>query len=415
MVFKYIVGLAAGGKERGILTADSQEIAENILKDRGHTVVRIETVCSSVMDSPHYNLSERSAQEKTLSRIFISSSQMEQSLEQLAMMLEGGIPILNAIQTVAAQSGYFLSRALFCVANRLQTGKPLTDTLREELPFLGNIVIGMISAGEANGDVDKMCRYSAELLKRRRLLRSQVLQAMTYPALVILVTIGIVTFLMLKVIPKIMKFLSGRSAKLPPITQALVDVTGFLQTNGIYLLLIPVVLIAVIILLRKNPETAVHLDRITLYVPVVGKVFRASSNMLWCRTLGILLRSGINIIPALEFTSAALNNFFYRSELNEIKNMISQGHPLSTALRVSELRPFVPLADAMLVVGENTGHMDVGLLQVADFCDADLQKRIALLSKMIEPALFVIVGGIVGFVYIAFFMGLMAASTGGRS
>lgn len=412
MVFKYIAALEKGGKDRGIITAENQQAAEKILKEQNKTVLKIESVQSSVTDSVHFNLKERSSSERFLAKIFISSSQIEQVLGQLASMLEGGVPILNAFQTVAAQSNYYLSRALFCVANKLQSGRPLAEVIREEMPFLGNIIIGMISAGEANGDVDKMCNYSAELLERRRKVRGQVLQAMAYPALVILVTVGIVAFLMLKVIPKIMKFLNNRQSKLPPITQLLVDVTDYMQANGLYIIGIPILLLIVVTLMRKNAETAVHIDRFFLHIPVIGKIFRASSNMLWCRTLGILLRSGINIIPALEFTIGALNNFYYRNELAEMKKIVSQGHPLSTALRVSGLRPFIPLADAMLVVGENTGRLDSGLLKTADFCDTDLEKRISLLSKLIEPALFVVVGGIVGFVYIAFFMGLMAASTG---
>lgn len=412
MVFKFLASSEKGRKEKGIITADNLDAAEKILKGRQLTIIKLEIVKSSITDSPNFTLKERSAQEKMLAGWLISSTQMELALGQLATMLEGGVPLLNAFQTVASQSSHFLSRALFCVANKLQEGQSLTDTIREELPFLGNIIIGLISAGEANGDVDKMCNYAAELLERRRKLKGQILQAMAYPALVILITIGIVTFLMVSVIPKIMKFLSNRSSGLPSITQALVDVTEFLQKNGLYLLAAPFVLTIVIVLLRKNPQIAVYVDYVFLRIPVFGKVICASCNMLWCRTLGILLKSGINIVSALEFTYGALNNHFYRDELKEMREIISQGHPLSTALRVSGLKPFIPLADAMLVVGENTGRMDVGLMKLADFCDLDLQRRIAFLSKMIEPALFVVVGSIVGFVYIAFFMGLMAASTG---
>jgi type IV pilus assembly protein PilC len=237
---------------------------------------------------------------------------------------------------------------------------------------------------------------------------------MAYPALVIVLTIGIVCFLMWKVIPKIMKFLSNRSARLPSITQSLVDTTHFLQDYGHYLLMAPIVVAVVIVLLRRNEETALYVDRIALHLPLLGKAFRASANALWCRTLGILLESGINIISALEFTEQSLSNVFYRKELRELKSVVSRGHPLSTGLRVSEMNSFVPLADSMILIGESTGKIDQSLLKVAEFSETTLKQRIALLTKMIEPALFVIVGGIVGFVYIAFFMGLMAASTGGR-
>lgn len=412
MVFQYTACMTDGGRERGIVTADSPDAAEVILRGRGRIILSLKAVDSGVSSSPNYHVRERSPREKTLAKYLIPNAQIEIALGQLASLLDGGVPVLSAIQTVAAQSRYLLSRCLFSVANQVRDGSPLAKTIQEEMPFLGNTITGMISAGEANGDIGRMCSYSADLLSRKRQLKGQILQAMAYPSIVILATGGIVTFMMLQVIPKIMKFLNGRSAQLPPVTQALVDITHFIQTHAMHLFLVPAVLVAAALLIRRNESTAVRFDGFILRIPLLGKIIRSSANMLWCRTLGILLKSGINIITAMDYTAAALNNWFYRSELNEMKDVISQGHPLSTALRVSRLDALVPFADSMLAVGESTGRVDDCLLKVAEFSDKDLQRRITFMSKMIEPVLFFIVGGIVGFVYIAFFMGLMAASTG---
>lgn len=412
MVFQYVAGIPDGGRERGILTADTPEIAEGILKSRDRIILSLTAVDPGMSNSPNYHVRNRSPREKALAKYLIPSAQIEIALSQLATLLEGGVPILFALQTVASQSGWLLSRCLFAVANRIREGSPLAKTVGEEMPFLGSTIIGMISAGEANGEIETMCAYSADLLHRKRQMKGQILQTMAYPSIVILATVGIVAFMMVQVIPKIMKFLSGRSAHLPPVTQALVDVTHFVQTNAVYLVLVPAVLIATAFLIRRNEGLATHFDGFILRIPLLGKIFRASSNMLWCRTLGILLKSGINIIAAMDYTASAVNNWFYRLEIGEMKNVVSQGHPLSTALRVSRLDSMVPFADSMLAVGESTGHVDDCLLKVAEFSDRDLQRRVAFMSKMIEPVLFVIVGGIVGFVYIAFFMGLMAASTG---
>ncbi len=412
-VFKY-TALNKNVRQKGVLTAADKQEAEAILKHRGETITNLQEVRASVTDSPFFNLRERPNWEKRFAGLLSGGTKVEQSLQQFAAMLDGGVPILNSLQTVAAQSPYFLGRAYFCVANKLHDGGNLAAILATEMPFLGQVIIGLISAGEANGDIDKMCVYSADLLSRRRALKGQVLQALAYPVVVILVTIGIVTFLMYKVIPKIMKFLDKRSARLPSITQALVDVTHFLQEYGMYLALIPLVVAITIYMLRKNDSTGLYVDQSALYLPLLGKAFRSSANALWCRTLGVLLNSGINIITALEFTEKSLSNMFYQREIRSIKDLISRGHPLSTGLRISEINQFIPLADAMITVGENTGKIDEGLMKVAEFSEADLKKRITLLTKMIEPALFVVVGGIVGFVYIAFFMGLMAASTGGK-
>lgn len=412
MIFKYTAEIPDGGKERGVIAAKSEEEAQKLLAERERTLLKIQAVNSSVNDSPHCGITTRSEREKMICRFFISSSQLETALDQLSVMLDAGVPIFTAIQTVAAQSNTLLSRALFCVANNIKTGKSFSDSLHQDMPFLGATIIGMISAGELNGEIPQMCEASVNLLERTRKLKGKVIQAMAYPIVVIFIAIGIVIFLMTSVIPKIMKFLGNRSAGLPPITQALIDVTEFLETQWPYFVVFPVALVVIVILLRKNVDTAVYVDYVALRLPVVGKVLRASGNMLWCRTLGLLLQSGISIIPALEFTAGTISNHFYKMELLQMKNIISQGHPLSTALRVSELKPFIPMADAMLVISENTGRVDTGLLKISDTEDNDLEKRIAFLAKMIEPALFVVVGGIVGFVYIAFFMGLMAASTG---
>ncbi|MGL4855262.1 MAG: type II secretion system F family protein, partial [Lentisphaeria bacterium] len=307
MVFKYTAIDENGEKERNVITADSMEEAGKMLRERNKKVVKIEAVQSSLIDSPNFQIEERHPIEKALCRFLISSSQIEIALGQIAVMLDSGVPILNTLQIVASQSSFFLSRALFCVANKLQSGKQLKDLFHDEMPFLGRVIIGLISAGEANGDIDKMCSYSVDLLERSRKLKAQVMQALSYPVIVILATFGIVYFLMTKVIPKIMEFLTNRSGELPKITKALVDCTEYIKLNGTYLVGVPIVAIIAVILLRKNEVSAFHLDYLFLRMPIFGKVFRSSNNMLWCRTFGALLNSGIGILPALEYSREAVS------------------------------------------------------------------------------------------------------------
>ncbi|QSH41214.1 type II secretion system F family protein [Lentisphaerota bacterium ZTH] len=410
-VFKYEIRIKHE-KEQGILTAFDRNEARQKLQDRGAAILKLTTVSSSVSESPEFNLRSRGEMEKRAAGFLTGSAAVEQAMKQIASMLSGGVPIISTLQTVAAQSPYYLRRALFTISNKVQEGHSFGEALCEEMAFLGNVVTGLIAAGEANGDIDKMCQYSANLLASRRELKGNLIQAMIYPAVVILLTVAIVCFLMWKIIPKIMKFLKGRSAGLPYLTQKLVDITNFLEEYGLYIAAAPIVITIAIWLLRRNEQTGRVVDQYALHIPLLGKAFRAAANTLWCRTLGLLLKSGINIISALEFTEQSVANKFYRQELVRIRDLVTRGHPLSTGLRVSDICRYIPAADSMISVGEQTGKVDEGLLQVASFSEDDLQRRIGLLAKLIEPALFVIVGSIVGFVYIAFFMGLMAASTG---
>lgn len=408
-VFKYQTRKSTG-KIAGILTAENRQEAEQTLRRRGETILKLQQVSESVEDSPFYNLKSRSLLEKRIASLKISRASQELFLRQLSALLSGGVPILTALRTIALQLPYFLSRALFCTANKLCEGHPLSEVLKSEMPFLGQIIIGMIAAGEVNGDIDRMCEHASELIARGRELRSRIIQALTYPVVVILVLIGVVAFLIYKVIPQITVFLEGRSAKLPPITQYLVDTIAFLQENGLYILIIPLGLGLIIILLKMIPATAIYVDFMMLRLPLIGKIFQSSANVLFCRILGTLLRSGINIISAMEHTENALSNRYYSNQLRYIRSLIALGHPLSTGLRVSSINRFVPLAESMVIVGEQTGRVDDGLLKVAEFSEEELSRRINFLSKLVEPALFIVVGGIVGFVYIAFFMALISAS-----
>ncbi len=410
-VYKYTIK-SNGGKDTGIATAETAADVERDLKKRKLIILKIEEMKERTANPAYATLRERSDTEKTMAGYMIPRKKTEQALLQLGTLLRAGVPILSAIRTVAAQSPAMLSRALYCVANKVHDGSTLTAALRKEAGFLGDVIIGLIAAGEANGSVDRMCDYAASLMAGRRELRGNMIQAMVYPAIVIATTVGIVIFLMHKVIPKIIKFISARSGKLPAITQALVDVSAFLQDYGVYLLIVPALAVAAVVLGRRNKEIGIEIDRLSLRIPLLGKAFASSANALWGRTMGILLSSGINIVDALEFTIGSVGNMHYRDEIGKIKSLVKQGHPLSTGIRATEIGRYSPFTEAMVTVGENTGHMDESLARVAEFSELELKERIGLLSKLIEPALFVVVGGIVGFVYIAFFIALVAATTG---
>lgn len=412
-VFRYEVRGGAG-REVGVLTAADLKEATAVLRSRRQTVLKLSEAPSALDHLVGREELRPSGLERKFLGLMVRGVDVELALSRFGSLLESGVPMLEALRVTAAYSSKWLGRALFRMSYRVQDGEGFAAALRHELPLVGQVALGLLAAGEANGSIDKMCEFAAGLRKRQRELRGELLQAMAYPALVILVTIGVVVFLMYNVIPKIMRFLSGRSKGLPPITQALVDVSTFLQDYGLYLLIAPLVVGVGLALARRAPAQALVIDRAVLFLPVLGKVFRASANALWSRTLGVLLSSGINIISAMDFTRDALKNSHYRGELEQVKNLIAKGQPLSTGVRVTDLGKFSPLAESMVLVGERTGRLDEGLLKVAEFSQDELERRLSVLSKMIEPALFVVVGSIVGFVYIAFFMGLMAASTGGR-
>jgi type IV pilus assembly protein PilC len=407
-VFKY-QAINRGQRKEGTLTAENPQDANARLRAQGFAILKL-TEVKSFSGRDDNLIVERSSFEKKTAGIFTKKIHIEQTMQQLASLLTAGVPILTALKIAAKQAPWYLSRALQCVASKVSSGASFSEALKKEAPFIGDISIGLVSVGEANGSLDQMCLFAASLLERRREVRDKIIQALSYPAVVVLIALGTGYFLMVKVIPKITKFIAMRAGEMPAVTQMLIDFSNFIKSYGIFLSIVPFFLVAVFFIGRKNPLVGSQIDFALLKIPLFGKVFIASSNAVWTRTLGMLLRSGINVISAIVLTQNTLRNLHVKKQFVLIKDVVEQGQPLSTGMQVSTLASLSPLAEAMIQIGENTGTVDDGLLHVAKFSEEELDRRLALLVKLVEPALFIVVGGMVGFVYIAFFMGLMAAS-----
>ncbi len=410
-VFSYEVS-QKGERKKGFMTAVDVSEARRVLKGRRMTVVRIDEVKTDVEQNAN-NFKPLTKFERSFSRFAVTSGDVIQLLRNLSAFQKAGVPILQALHLSASQSKGLMKRIIFSVATRLRAGGSLSQVLQQEAPFIEDITIGLIAAGEANGSVDEMCLFAADLIDEKRRIKAQLIQAMIYPTIVVCAALGVGAFLMIKVIPKIIGFISNRSGKLPAITQALVDVNDFLSVYGIYILLSPVVLIAVYMFLKRNESSGPVVDQSILYVPLIGKTISSSANAVWCRSLGKLLGSGITIVEAMNLVIRTMSNRHYRTQLTLIRDLIKEGQPLSLGASVTTLNRLCPLAPPLILVGENTGTVDKSLEEVARFSEEIMQKKISLMTKLIEPILYVIIGGMVGFVYIAFFVGLMAASRGG--
>lgn len=401
-----------GERKKGFVTAVNVAEARRVLKGRRLTVVKIDEIKSSIEHSAD-SFKPLSRMERTLARASITSSQVIQFLRNIAAFQKAGVPILQSLHLSASQTKGFMRRIIYSIAAKLRTGGSFSKVLKSEAPFIEDITVGLIAAGEANGAIDEMCLFAADLMEEKRRIKGQLIQAMIYPALVVVAALGIGAFLMIKVIPKIIKFISNRSGKMPAITQALIDVTDFLNQYGIWILLSPVILTAVYLFLKKNKSTGPTVDYLILYIPLIGKTISASANAVWCRSLGKLLGSGISIVEAMNLVIRTMTNRHYKAQLESVRELIKEGQPLSLGTSVTTLNKFCALAPPLISVGENTGTLDKSLEEVAKFNEETMQKKISIMTKLIEPVLYVIIGGMVGFVYIAFFMGLMAASRGG--
>lgn len=345
-------------------------------------------------------------------RVLVFRSQVELTLRQLGSLLNAGVPILTAIRAVGDQAPGLLSQVYAAIGEKVRRGYPLKRCLQEEAPFFGDVTIALIAVGEANGTLERMLTYSADLMEKARRIRSQIVQAFTYPAIVVLIAFGIGYFLVAHVFPKIMVFIQkqGKNVQLPLPTRLLIQVNDFLEIYGLYVLATPPLLIAAYFLARRVPAIGEQLDYLKLRLPLIGKAFREHANARWCQTLGSLLGSGVDVLVALQLVRETVGNLHYAAQFEKVREVVRQGGSLAKGLRESTLARLCPIGLTMVSVSEETGGLDVTLLKVADYSEEQLNRRVGILGKLVEPAIFVVVGGMVGFVYFAFFMAMLAVT-----
>jgi type IV pilus assembly protein PilC len=269
------------------------------------------------------------------------------------------------------------------------------------------MVVQLVRVGEQTGQLEPVLVRAAESLEHRRRLRTTVLTAMTYPTIVLVAAVGVTAFMAFSVIPKLEKFLSTVGRSLPAMTRLLLDISRGVQDYGPYVLLGLAAAAAGGIALYYWPPGREWIDRQSLRVPLVGTLLRLAATVSFANGLSALLRSGITLLEGLRTAERLQRNRYLASQVAAARDAIMHGGDLATPL--ADARAFMPMLSRMVAVGESAGTLDEVLQELAGFYEAQLQNTIRQLSVIVEPVIIVVVGGIVGFVYISFFMALFAA------
>ena len=335
------------------------------------------------------------------------SIDIELSLRQMAVMLRSGLTLLGALTGVAENAQRrVLGRMWSDVAAQIQEGASLADAMSRQRGF-SPMVTQLVRVGEETGELEPVLTRAANILEHRRLLLASILTALAYPTIVLLAAIGVSAFMIVSLIPKLEKFLSTIGRRLPPITRLLLDISRYSQEYGLYVLLAIAVLIVASIALYCWAPGRLWIDRLALRVPLVGGILRLAGTVSFASGLAALLHSGITLLEGLRTIERLQQNRHLALRVAAAREAVIRGGNLATPLQTRYA--FMPLLSRMVAVGEAAGTLDEVLEEVAKFYESQLQATIRRLSVIIEPVIIVVVGGIVGFVYIAFFMALFAA------
>jgi type IV pilus assembly protein PilC len=397
--FRYITRDTSGASQSGTLSAGSMEMLTSELRGRGLLVVDIEPVAEGAPRG--------AATWSPRTWLRATSFDVEMGFQQLATMMHSGLSLLASLRTVAEQARRVKAAAVWHnVADRIEQGATFGDSLAAQGGSFSEHVVQLVRVGETSGNLDTALRSSAEHLERTRQMRLTVINALAYPVVVVLLSVGVAAFMVLGVIPKIQNYIGGRGRSLPPITQTLLDVSGFVQTYLPHFAVGLIAALLALVFIYRWPPGRLAMDGGLLKIPIIGGVLRLSGTAVFARGLGVLLESGVTLLDSLRTTERLIGNRALASRIAAARETVLRGGTLAGAL--AEGRTFMPMLGRMVAVGENAGTLAPVLGEVAKFHENQLVAVIRRMSVLIEPVVIIVVGGIVGFVYIAFFLALFS-------
>jgi type IV pilus assembly protein PilC len=335
---------------------------------------------------------------KTLDRVVL--------LRQLALMLRSGLTLVQALEiSCHHQPKRKLRASLRRVIDSVEQGSSFSEAIAHETSVFPEIVGRLVSAAERTGELEPVLERAADHLDRQARFKIQLLTSITYPALVVVVAIATSLFLIVKVIPRFAVFLERRGGRLPWSTQSLVDLSIWFQSYGPTLALALCSAVLGLVLLRRNAAGRILTDRIVLRLPVVGRLLVESGMASISWTLALLIQSGVTLLDSLRIAAGSLKNRFLSGHFQEAAGQVLEGRALAVALDA----PAIPaLFRQVIAVGERTGALAEVLGDLGRYYEEQMQAAIRRMSAQIEPVLILVIGGLVGFVYFAFFQAVMS-------
>ena len=450
---------ATGQEIKDVIEAQSEEEAQQTIRQMGYFVTKISVKKGRAQKKDAAKAGGKRG--RTFALGGASSRQLTTFTRQLSILQDAGLPILRSLRILEQQQKPgALRNALMESCDEIESGSTLSESMAKSPRVFNRLYVNMIKAGEAGGALEIILQRLADFQERAEALKRQVKGAMIYPVMVVLVAVGILTFIMLKIVPAFEKIFADFDTELPTMTKILVMVSGLTATYFYLIPLIPFGLFVSIKLLCKFKQGKMGWDMYMLRIPIFGNLVEKNTLARTTRTLGTLVSSGVPILEALNITRETAGNAVFERMFGKVSDAIREGetiakplkefskpgfHPMALTLWVLTFTvPIAPLVfipglagiilpsllaggvvgglffmmkmnkrvvDDLVVnmvdVGEETGELDTMLYKVADTFDDEVSVITSSLTKLMEPLLIIFLGGAVGFIVIALFLPLI--------
>jgi type IV pilus assembly protein PilC len=426
---------AATGKEiRDTVDAASEAEAQATIRSMGYMVTKLKARKAKAAAGA-------AATGRKPGRTFaiggVKGKELTLFTRQLSILQDAGLPILRSLKLLAEmQKPGRLKNSLLDVCDEIEGGATLSEAMSKSPKAFDRLYCNMIRAGEAGGALEVILRRLAEFMERSESLKRKVKGALVYPIVVVMVAVGILAFIMIKIVPQFKKIFDDFDSELPAMTQLLVDISNWVVAYWYLIPAIPFGLNLLIKLIKMIPYGRFGWDLFVLKVVIFGALVEKNILSRAARTLGTLLSSGVPILEALNITKETSGNMMFERLFSKVSDSIRDGEAIAKPLKAYSIPPFnvvallfwtafVPVVGALMYlfrykkpvvddlvvnmvdVGEESGELDTMLYKVADTYDEEVAVLTESLTSLMEPLLIIFLGGAVGFIVIALFMPLI--------
>ncbi len=398
-LYQYKAADSSGKVVQGTLEGNSQEQVVAQLHALGQIPIRVEP--ANAAQQPAVKRSRKPRGRR------VSGDQMIAMTRELGTLLQAGLPLTRALEILASLSeGDGIARVLANVQERVRQGASLADAFEAEHGLFGRFYVNLLRAGEASGALETMLVRLANHMEQSKEVRDRLLSALIYPAILVVVALASIFILLGYVVPQFSEMFAGAGQSLPLPTRITIAVGEALQQYGWLGLL---VFAGGAVLLRHQlsvPASRLRWHARWLALPVAGTIITRIEVARFARTLGLLLHNGIPLLQALSIVKDTMGNLVIANGVDSVARSLKEGHSLSAPL--AEAARFPQFAVNMIRVGEESGHLEEMLLQLADIYERETQQTIKRALTLLEPLLILVLGIIIALVIVSILMAILS-------
>ncbi|GGH86064.1 type IV pilus assembly protein PilC [Pullulanibacillus pueri] len=377
-----------GRKRHGGISAETRQEAAKLLREQGIAALELVEGKPSLM-SKDISFGKR-----------VKSSDLVIFLRQFATLVKAGVTIVDAIHILSEQSeNKVLRETLMNIGHELQKGQSLSAACEHHRKIFPPLVINMIKAGEAGGQLDETLERLASFTEKQHELKQKVTSTMFYPATVGLMAIAVILFILVYVVPMFANMFEDFNAEIPPLTLFVLNASHFITHMWWIFLLLVLIIVTVFYFLLQNKSSKIVLDYAILKLPIFGKLSQKAEIARIMRTLSSLFTSSVPILQSLSIVERISKNEVIKKVLRDSKDSLENGQSLAEPLSRSWVFP--PLVHHMIAIGEKSGSLDYMLEKVADFYEAEVEHVTERLKSLIEPVMIVVLAAVVGFIVLS--------------